>query len=57
MFQSEGEYQCQMIPEGSETMKAEMRPLRLETKRPSVEWREQKPTHRCEFHLQYDTQL
>lgn len=57
MFQSEGEYQCQMIPEGSETMKAEMRPLRLETKRPSVEWQEQKPNHRCEFHLQYDMQL
>lgn len=51
MLQSEAGHQCQILPEGLETMKAEMRPLRSETKRPSVEWQKQKPNHRCDFPL------
>lgn len=35
---------------GSETMKTEMRALRLETKRPSVEWQKQKPIHMCDIY-------
>ena len=43
MLLLEDEYQVSNYANGS---KAEMRLLRLETKRPLLEWQKQKPTHR-----------